>query len=205
MKLSKGINKSVFFLLSLAMFSLYFSGFWKIAYAPTQVEGSSNSPDSWFIFNLENETDNYGSGGGQNNPDGIPDIITTITSMNDTFLEIFVNQTQSKGGYKWSCAICNVSGVQDIGKWEYNPATDVWTYTPNMIDLYGKLTNWGLNKTWCDETNNTGFVVFGSGSGDKRYRLNFTEGHKYIIFYTGSGSDKKEVVTSRKIQELVDT
>jgi len=149
--------------------------------------------DSWFVYHLQDEKDYDG--------DGMPDCNSTFIPINETFLEIRVKATQ-KGGYKWASVLCNVSGVYEVGKWEYNPATDTWSYT-SLLN-YGKLVDYGLPSDWCNETNNYGFIIFGSGSGDKRYRLNFTEGHKVIQIYTGKGSEIKEAMTSKYFNQLWD-
>lgn len=150
----------------------------------------------WFIYNIQNETDKAGGGNQKNVPDGIPDVYTNVTFVNDTFVEIYIIDTVEKqAAYKWSSAICNVSGVDRVGKWEYNSKTDVWTYT-GLLN-YGRLINYGMNSTWCSETGNYGFILFSSGSsGSRQYRLNFTEGHKDIQIYTGQGSEIKEMMTT---------
>ena len=134
--------------------------------------------EAWYIKVISQETD-Y-------NNDGKPDVIPYFKPINDTLLEIDVDDTRETRAYKWASAICNISGVQSIGKWEYNPKTNVWTYT-GLLN-YGKLSNYGMNSSWCNETGNYGFVLFSSGFGDKQFMLNFTEGEKEIIVYTGKGS-----------------
>ena len=132
---------------------------------------------SWEL--IQNETDYDG--------DGVPDVISTVTFFNDTLMEIYVDDTRETGAYKWACAVINITGFDKVGKWEYNPATDVWTYT-GLLN-YGYLPYYGLPYEWANETGGYGFIVFGAGSGDKWYRLNFTAGYKEFKIYTGKGSE----------------
>ena len=132
---------------------------------------------SWEL--IQNETDYDG--------DGVPDVISTVTFFNDTLMEIYVDDTRETGAYKWACAVINITGFDKVGKWEYNPATDVWAYT-GLLN-YGYLPYYGLPYEWANETGGYGFIVFGAGSGDKWYRLNFTAGYKEFKIYTGKGSE----------------
>lgn len=184
------IEKRTIFFITFAI-SLFFLSYQRGLIAQGYSEYTTNS---WFVYYIQNETD-Y-------NEDGTPDVITTFTPMNDTFLEIYVNRTAG-GGYKWVSALCNVTGIENVGKWEYNPATDWWSYTGPLN--YDKLTNYGLPEDWCNETNNYGFVLFSASGKDIRYRLNFTEGHKVIQIYTGKGSDLKEAWTTKYYHEAKKT
>jgi len=134
--------------------------------------------EDWGINLIEQETDYNG--------DGVSDMIVNVASMNNTYLEIYANDTRETEAYKWASAICNITGVTAIGKWEYNPATKIWAYT-GLLN-YGNLTNYGLNSSWCPDSYGMGFVLFGAGSGDKQYRLNFSYGRKEITIYTGKGT-----------------
>ncbi|GAG86083.1 unnamed protein product, partial [marine sediment metagenome] len=120
------------------------------------------------------------------NCDGNPDVVSSITMISSTLLEIYVDDTRETGGYKWAAAIQNISGVSQVGKHEYNPKTDVWTYTGLL--QYEYLPYYGLPFEWGNE-DGYGFVLFGSGSGDKRYLLEFEEGYKEVEIYTGKGSE----------------
>jgi len=113
------------------------------------------------------------------------DVKSNITILNSTTLEI--NITNYGGGYKWMSAICNYSGIDAIEKFEYNPATNVWTSTGNLN--YGKLTDYGINSSWCSENNGYGFILFTSTSKNKMFRLKFQEGYKKLKMITGSGSE----------------
>lgn len=114
------------------------------------------------------------------------DVKSNITILNSTTLEINITN-YGGGGYKWMSAICNYSGVDAIEKFEYNPATNVWTSTGNLN--YGKLINYGMNSTWCSENNGYGYVLFASTSKNKLFRLKFQEGYKKLKIITGSGSE----------------
>jgi len=132
----------------------------------------------WYIELIQNESDYNG--------DDIPDIISTFTIHNNTFLEIYVNDTREiEEEYKWKSVICNISGFDKIEKWEYNPDTEIWTSTGllNYQDLQFS------HPGWCSDTGQYGFLLYGSGSGDKQYMLNFTEGEKTLKIYTGSSSE----------------
>ena len=105
---------------------------------------------------IQNETDDNG--------DGLPDIVSSFYVVSGNTLEAYVNQTTGAGGYKWKAAICNVTAIYDVGKWEYNPATEVWTYT-GLLN-YAYLLDYGYSSDWCSETGGYGFVLFGAGSGE---------------------------------------
>ena len=124
--------------------------------------------------------------------DGFPDIISTFTSINETHFLIYINQTTEKSGYKWKVCIFNITNVDNIGKYEYNSATDVWTYT-GLLN-YGNLIYFGFPSEWCDNISDYGFMLFGSGSGDKTYMLNFTSHDKELLIK--SGTDPETVFTS---------
>lgn len=127
------------------------------------------------------------------NGDGIPDVSTTFTQLNDTTIEILAHQTNNdgKGGnaYKWSSAICNLSGINSL---RYLPEDAQGGFNNSYpISLnYGKLANYGMPSSWCNETGNNGFVLFGGGSGDKRYRLLLPSGQKKFKIFTGKGSEE---------------
>jgi hypothetical protein len=190
MKQESNDIKKYIFLVAFGLTLFLLSRYGRFSVAQSQ---QTYNTTEWFVYHLQDEKD-Y-------DKDGMPDCNSTFMPINETFLEIEVRATQ-KGGYKWASALCNISGVKEVGKWEYNPATDTWTYTGFLN--YGKLTDYGLPSDWCNETNNYGFVIFGSGSGDKKYRLNFTEGHKVIQIYTGKGSEIKEAMTSKYILKVYD-
>jgi len=145
---------------------------------------------SWVVEIVQNESDS--------DEDGLPDVYSNVTPINSTFIEIYVNDTREvEEEYKWKAVICNISGIEEIGKWEYNFETEVWTYTPCGAPqcagslMYGNLSDYsiGISVPWCNETGNMGFLLYGAGSGDKRYRLNFTNSNNRIIIYTGSSSE----------------
>ena len=118
------------------------------------------------------------------NDDGISDIISTFTKIDDRTIEIYVNDTRETGAYKWASAICNISNVDEIEKFEYNPSTEVWSSTGNLN--YDTL--WGLPDDWCN--NHEGFSLFGAGSGDKRYRIKLPEGEEEFTIFAGKGSEE---------------
>jgi len=136
--------------------------------------------ESWAVEIIQQEADN--------DEDGLPDVYTNITPVNSTFLEIYVNQTTTAGGYEWKVAICNISGIGEIGLWSYNPSLEVWTYVGRAN--FNKLTNIGMPSGWCEETGGYGLAAVGVGiSGDRRYGLNFTRDDKRLRIYTGSSSE----------------
>jgi len=119
-----------------------------------------------------------------NNGDGQPNVFTTFTKINNTLIDIYVTQTSSDKKYKWQSAIFPINSNQPIQKEEYNPSTDVWTNTGNLnLYDYQWTTGWNL------DGNTLGYSLFGSGSGDKRYRLIIPEGMDFKVF-TGQGSEE---------------
>ena len=175
------ILKETFFLLASIIFILFI----------LQKVGNSISYE-WYVDLIQNEADGDG--------DGVPDIISSVNAINGSFLEIYVNDTrENEEEYKWKAGICNISGFNRIGKWEYNFETEIYTYTPcGTEDCAGSLRYVNLSEpgnlmaAWCNETGNMGFMLYGSGSGDKQYLLNFTEGEKTVKIYTGSNSEIME-------------
>ena len=133
--------------------------------------------DRWVFKKLTLEDDS--------NSDGVPDIFSTFTQLNETTIEIYVNDSIEKGSYKWASAICNISNSGTITKDEYNPATGVWSNTGSLN--YGTL--WGLPSAWCYAQGGKGFSLYGSGSGDKHYRLHFPKGVKEFELFAGKGSE----------------
>jgi len=69
--------------------------------------------------------------------------------------------------------------------------------------MYGNLSDYsiGISVPWCNETGNMGFLLYGAGSGDKQYRLNFTQGEKTLRIYTGSNSEIIEA-QSRPVTDI---
>ena len=67
---------------------------------------------------------------------------------------------------------------------------------------YILLVNYGFPAGWCSETSGKGFVLFGSGSQDKRLRLKFPKGEKRIILITGSNSEKVDISYSSSITQV---
>lgn len=143
--------------------------------------------DDWIVFQAKAETVDK-------NSDGIPDVQTKMTKINATQIQIDVGQTNTNNGptgYKWASAVCPLSSIPAVSKQEYNPATQVWTNTGFLA--YGKLTNFGMPSTWCLENNNTGYILFGSGSGNKSYKLDFPSPGLIFRLYTGDGTDEKVI------------
>lgn len=122
-------------------------------------------------------------------------ISTDIKTLNGTILEINLTNTNG-GGYKFQSVICNITNVNEIEKFEYNPSTNIWTSTGNL--QYSNL-QYTHHETWCSETNRYGFVLFSSGSKDKIFKLRFPEGEKEIILLTGSGSEKVNIKYSSNL------
>lgn len=124
------------------------------------------------------------------NSDGLPDVISTFTFINDTRIEVYVNDTRETGGYKWASAICG-SSDNVLDKWEYNPSTEVWTNTGPLN--YDTLAFYGLPSDWCEDYGGEGFVLFGAGSGDKTYRIDI-QNPEDLIFHAGKGTEDSYVV-----------
>ena len=123
------------------------------------------------------------------NSDGLPDVYTTFNQLNDTMIEINAYQTNpnTKGGsaYKWQSAIFNIEGLTSVQKLEYNPATQVWSNTGNLVPYdYRWTTGWNVSG------NTVGYSLFGSGSGNKTYRLILPPGNKTFKVFTGSSSEQ---------------
>jgi len=122
------------------------------------------------------------------------DIETDITVINETVLELEVYAKYDlQGGYKWDMALCNISGV-DYLKYMEEDSQGGFEYSyPEELD-YIKLEYEGLPSSWCEETNNYGFVLFSSGSKQQLpsyFRLIFPEGEKSFKMFTGSGTEVK--------------
>ncbi len=112
-------------------------------------------------------------------------ITTNIINVDEITLQLGITNTNG-GGYKFHSAICNLSNVDSIGL-QIKDNAEQWTSIGNAN--YGKLTDYGMPETWCEETNNEGFILFSSGSKDVDYRLTFPEGEKHLILITGSSSE----------------
>ena len=108
------------------------------------------------------------------------------TFYNSTLMEIGIINNGGNG-YKFTGAICNISGFEDIIKYEYNPLTEIWTNTGSLN--YGRLLHYGLNDTLCQDQNNYGFIVFSSSSQDRRIRLEFSNTDKEMTIYLGDRED----------------
>lgn len=124
-------------------------------------------------------------------------ITTNIQPIDENNIEINITNVNG-GGYKFDSATCNISNVDSIEKFEYNPVTEVWTSTGNL--QHDLLTNYGMPAGWCSETNGYGFVLFTSTSQNKSLRLRFPEGEKRIILITGTNSEKVNISYSNTVE-----
>ncbi|MEM5834705.1 MAG: hypothetical protein QXQ69_02560 [Candidatus Aenigmatarchaeota archaeon] len=180
-------RKMLIFFFSLLITLLIFSGFKPIVNSSTQaqVHGTYNK-NSWFIYQRQNETDL--------DKDGNPDITTIIIPINESVLEFDIKQTTKEETYEWSFVICNISGVYNIEILEYDVTTKVWNYGGTL--KFEKLTDHELPLEWCKETDNYGFLIQSKTNGDKKYKLIFPEGHKFIQIFTGKEGEVKEAWTT---------
>lgn len=114
--------------------------------------------------------------------------VMTSTKYDGQFLYVNITQIETKGGYKWDMAICPLGAMQNITKYEYNPATNVWTNTGAL--QYSTL--WGMNSSWCLNTFNQGYSLYSSGSGNKQIKLGISDIDNFDIL-TGTGTDRVNI------------
>ncbi len=129
------------------------------------------------------------------------DIHTLYTEINNTLLEFTINEKRDlPGGFRWSLALCNVTQAMDIMYYEEDAQGGFNNSVPLPVN-YGKLTDFGLNDTWCGNSGGYGYVLFSSGSRQQlpyTYRVQFEEPYNTQEFelYTGAGTEVL-VATSR--------
>jgi len=131
-------------------------------------------------------------------------ISTDISPLNETILEITVENDNLSTGYKWDMAICNLSGVDSLQYLEEDANGGFENSYPEDLN-YIKLEYEGLSETWCSEINGFGFVLFSGGSITQlpaHFRIIFPEGSKRIILITGSNSEKVDISYSEGIKEI---
>lgn len=124
------------------------------------------------------------------NSDGIPDVITTFIQLNDTLIEIKVTQTNpnTKGGnaYKWQSGLFILEGYGQI-KGMYEDAqggfANAYPIDLNLYD-YQWTTKWNISGNY------NGYALFGSGNGNKTYRLIIPETIKKVKIFTGTSSEE---------------
>jgi len=119
------------------------------------------------------------------------EVDANITQINQTVLELTLFEHENAnlaGGYKWNMALCNITG----GGLEYMNE-DAQGGFDNAIPLsviFGKLTDFGMNETWCDDQNGEGYVLFSNGAKNelpKKIRLLMNDIEDFKLF-GGTGS-----------------
>ncbi len=112
-----------------------------------------------------------------------------VIAINETLIELTLTEhpnSTTSNGYKWNMALCNDanSGLKYLNE-------DAQGGFDNAIPLnpiYGKLTDFGMNETWCNGGN--GSILFSSGSKNefpKKIRL-ITGNMIEFTLYAGTGS-----------------
>lgn len=125
-------------------------------------------------------------------------IVSNINVINGTILEITIDKRAGiilARNYKWDMALCNLTSSNVKYMNEDNQGGFNFSTAINLS--YGKLTNWGLNSSWCRETSNVGYVLFSGGSVNqlpKKFRLLISENSSFKV-YLGSGTEET-IVTS---------
>lgn len=118
-------------------------------------------------------------------------IHTNFTQINDTVLEaVIYARTSLPGGYRWSMALCNISHVPEV-YYQNEDNQGGFNFSTWIEAQFGLLTDYGMPADWCLETNNTGFVLFSSGSRrqlPKTFRLLLPDDGVTFNIYAGDGS-----------------
>jgi len=181
------MKKLMIFLLAYSISLFIFSNYQAIVKYVSKAQ-TQETKESWFIYLIQNETDWDG--------DGNPDLKTSITPYNETFLEINV-QVQNTN-LEFNFTVCNVSGVKWVQVWVNITSAK----TPVCIKLCG-------HRCPCEWTYIGNFTVeedcydfsFSQDIQEANVRVNFNQGYKYIQLRTGKGSEIKEAMPSKYFYE----
>ncbi len=125
--------------------------------------------------------------------DPLEEVYTYGEEINNSVLELtivdHINST-TKNGYKWKMAFCNYSEGDLYIQYEDNQGG--FEYATWIKSNYGKLINYGMDSSWCNDTNGFGYVLFSSGSKNQlpaKIRL-LVKDFENFTTHAGTGSAK---------------
>jgi len=124
------------------------------------------------------------------------DVFTTLTEFNETVLELTLDRKPGvtlPGNYKWNMALCNTTQMSAVLKYMNEDAQGGFNFSTAINVNYGKLTDFGMPSTWCqNETVGFGYVLFSGGTRKQlpeHFRLVVPNQSLSFVMYTGSGTE----------------